>query len=155
MPLMAMDMGPDTPEAANLERSRIAQNWPRIASLLGLHDEMGQMLPERNTGKTDEFTTARSLQIPQGIPLPNPDGSSPYPEMAPMGAGPMLPQQPQMPMRRPQLPYAAMGFGGPTRNMGKPPELPNAAALPDGLSPYPELQAPFGVPPMPRRHGSW
>lgn len=113
MPLMAMDMGPDTPEAANLERSRIAQNWPRIASMLGLHDEMGQMLPERNTGKTDEFATARSLQIPQGVPLPNPDGSSPYPEMAPMGAGPMLPaSQPQMPMRRPQLPYAAMGFGG-------------------------------------------
>lgn len=112
MPLAAMEIGPGTPEAANLERSRIAQNWPRIASMLGLTDEMGQQLPERNTGKTDEFATARSLQIPQGVPLPNPDGSSPYPEMAPMGAGPMMPQQPQMPMRRPQLPYAAMGFGG-------------------------------------------
>lgn len=101
MPLAAMEIGPDTPEAANLERSRIAQNWPRIASMLGLTDEMGQQLPERNMGKTPSgpmgagLPNAAALQIPEGIPLPNPDGSSPYPEM-----------------RRPQVPYAAMGFGG-------------------------------------------
>lgn len=81
-PMFAMDMGPNTQEDANLERSRIAQNWPRIASMLGLTDEMGQQLPERNMGKTDEFANARALQIPEGIPLPRPDGRLPY---APMG----------------------------------------------------------------------
>lgn len=76
-------------------------------------------VPERNPNRSvitgqdsGPMMQAAALQVPQGVPLPNPDGSSPYPEMAPMGAGPMLPQQPQMPMRRPQLPYAAMGFGG-------------------------------------------
>ena len=80
-PLMAMDIGPNTQEAANLERSRVAVNHPLLASAMGLTDEMGQQLPTRAPVKDDEFATARGLQIPEGIPAPNPDGSSPYPEL--------------------------------------------------------------------------
>lgn len=80
-PLMAMDIGPNTQEAANLERSRVAVNHPLLASAMGLTDEMGQQLPTRAPVKDDEFATARGLQIPEGIPAPNPDGSSPYSEL--------------------------------------------------------------------------
>jgi hypothetical protein len=47
----------------------------------GRVDRILAELPERNMDKTDEFVTARGLQIPEGIPSPNPDGSSPYPEL--------------------------------------------------------------------------
>ncbi len=94
MPLTAMNMGPDTPEAANLERARLAQEHPLVARMLGLRDEMGQQLPERNMGKTPELANAAALQIPEGIPLPRRDGQSPYPDMR----GPM-PPQPGQPSR--------------------------------------------------------
>lgn len=71
-PLAAMDMGPDTPEAANRERSRLAVNYPGMAPMFGLTDEMGQQLPTRAPVKDDEFATSRALQIPEGIPLPQP-----------------------------------------------------------------------------------
>lgn len=79
-PQMAMNMGPEDSLEHQKERSAIAQNYPGMARFLGIRDEMAQV-PERNMGKTDEFATARGLQIPEGIPAPNPDGSSPYPEL--------------------------------------------------------------------------
>lgn len=58
-------------------------------------------VPERNPNRSQltmqnsgPMRSAEALQIPQGIPLPQPDGSSPYPELAaPFGV-------PPMPMRR-------------------------------------------------------
>lgn len=83
-PQLAMGMGPETQEEANSERSRVAVNHPWLArNVFGLTDEMGQQLPERNTGKTDEFATARSLQIPEGIPLPQPQGGNAAPDKTP------------------------------------------------------------------------
>ena len=102
MPQMAMSMGPETDLEHQKERTAIAQNYPGLARFLGIQDEMAQ-LPERNIGKTDEFATARGLQIPEGIPAPNPDGSSPYPDL--VSAMMANPQQaaaapPPMPQRR-------------------------------------------------------
>jgi len=103
MPQMAMSMGPETDLEHQKERTAIAQNYPGLARFLGIQDEMAQ-LPERNMGKTDEFATARGLQIPEGIPAPNPDGSSPYPDLvSAMMANPQQAQAappPPMPQRR-------------------------------------------------------
>lgn len=102
MPLMSMDVGPNSQEEANFERSRTAVAHPWLARMLGLHDEMGQMLPERNMGKTDEYATARGLQIPEGIPSPRPDGSSPYPDLvsAMMASAQPAAAPPPLPSRR-------------------------------------------------------
>jgi hypothetical protein len=109
---IASNMGPNTDLEHQKERTAIAQKYPRLASLMGIQDEMAQV-PERNMGKTDEFAQARALQVPQGIPMPQPNGQLPPELLAAMGAGPQMPQQqPPMPMRRPQMPYAALGFGG-------------------------------------------
>lgn len=108
---MASSMGPNTDLEHQKERTAIAQKYPVLAKLMGIQDEMAQV-PERNTGKADEFANARALEVPQNIPMPRPDGQLPPELLAAMGAGPQMPQQqPPMPMRRPQLPYAAMGYG--------------------------------------------
>ncbi len=82
MPMAAADAYDPTPEELNRDRNDFARILPSWARAGGLEEafQMAQV-PERNMGKTDEFATARGLQIPQGIPAPNPDGSSPYPEL--------------------------------------------------------------------------
>lgn len=84
-PMIAADAYDPTPEQLNRDRIDIASRVPEWMRVGALGEAGRALMPERNTGKRDEFATARSLEIPEGIPLPQPDGELP-PELAQLEA---------------------------------------------------------------------
>lgn len=78
-PMAAGDITEQSQERLNMDRNIAARYLPSFMRA-GRVEEAYQMaqVPERNMGKADEFATSRGLEIPEGIPAPRQDGSSPY-----------------------------------------------------------------------------
>jgi hypothetical protein len=77
-PMIAADAYDPTPEELNRDRNVAARTFPAALRYGGIEDayQMAQV-PERAPAGGDGLNTARSLEIPEGIPLPSPDGAPP------------------------------------------------------------------------------
>jgi hypothetical protein len=96
-PFAAADMYDPTPEELSRDRNAVARKFPRFLHGGAVEDayQMAQT-PEPSPVRSQlsgfaaeragPLSSASALQVPEGIPLPRPDGASPYAEAQPARA---------------------------------------------------------------------
>jgi hypothetical protein len=112
MPAVAADAYDPTQEELNRDRNTAARYLPRAMQFGGV-DQAYQMaqVPERAPAGGDGFARARSLQIPEGIPLPKPEGDQSEPDLAALEQAAQ--QDPELAEMLKQLIMARISEAGP------------------------------------------